>query len=247
MNFYCFSPLLLLLAVHCASPVTPTESQSAAVGAASPTSRTVGSPALLALQKAATADLEQYEISVRGIAVPADDAGQNMNLGNGFRTYFASWYKNPAINYQVQYPDNMRWDQGSGVGKKCAWASIFRFEAIFANPPPEALAVLGVARDAGGFVTRIDDYAASNSIGNPTPTNVTGSWRWIAASGSADAKGNEPAKEICRIPTRAQVVSMMIDCLARAKANNRVADGCQTPEYAAPPAASSEADEAPPL
>lgn len=181
-------------------------------------------PILKALRERATADLEAYDISVAGIDVPTANASVGTTI-NGFGTSGLDWFRNPAVSY----PDNKRWEQGTDTGKKCQWAAIFRFHAIFENPPAEALAMKELVTPEGArgmwsgrFWSWIDDYASTNSSGEPTPAYAwsSGLWKWIGASGKNDT---------CKIPTRAMVRGMMIACREHALENGGDPKGCRMP------------------
>jgi hypothetical protein len=193
-------------------------------------------PVLKALQERA-ADVEQYEINVDDIAVPVANASTGASV-NGFSTRGLDWFKNPAVSY----PSNKSWDQGTDTGKKCQWASIFRFNAIFSDAPEEATAmrelVLPDGRRgmwSGSFWSWTDDYASTDSVGEPTASYAwsSGLWKWIGASG----KGG-----ICRIPTRTMVVGMMKACRAQAESNNGDPKNCRMPRYTPPPADAGAGD-----
>jgi len=193
-----------------------------------------GDPTLKALQDRAS-NVNQYEINVNDIAVPIPNASSGHSV-NGFSTRGLDWFKNPAVTY----PDNKSWDQGTDTGKKCQWAAIFRFNAIFSNPPPEALEMLNLQGGMwnGSFWSWIDDYASTNTVGVPTPSYAwsSGLWKWIGASGKDG---------LCRIPTKTMVAKMMASCKAHAQANNGDPKGCQMPRFNAssePPADAGVSD-----
>lgn len=179
-----------------------------------------GDPTLKALQLAAS-DVDQYEINVDDIDVPVPNASVGTSV-NGFSTRGLDWFKNPNVGY----PNNKQWDQGTETGKKCQWAAIFRFNAIFSDPPAEAIAMRelpgGVWR--GSFWSWIDDYASTNSVGQPTSSYAwsSGLWKWIGASGKDG---------LCRLPTKTMVSRMMTACIAQANANNGDPKGCRMPAY----------------
>ena len=166
-------------------------------------------------------DVSKYDVSVRGIGVPIPSASSGTNV-NGFSTRGLDWFKNPAVSY----PDNKSWDQGTETGKKCQWAAIFRFHAIFADPPAEAREMLelegGMWR--GSFWSWIDDYASTDDVGEPTPAYAwsSGLWKWIGASGANDT---------CKLPTKAMVAGMMKSCLDVARANDGDPKGCRMPRF----------------
>ena len=192
-------------------------------GVASDSAYSTDDPTLEKLKRVATADLEAYEIDVKDIEVPTADASGGVTLDNGFGTSGLDWFHSP----NASYPDNKRWSQGSDTGKKCQWASIFRFEAIFGNPPAEAAETREASSWRGRFWSWTDDYAAADQeIQDPTSAYAwsSGLWKWIASSGK-DGK--------CRIPTRSMVAGMMKACTAQARANDGDAKGCQMPEHEA--------------
>lgn len=177
-------------------------------------------PTLKALQAAAS-NVNQYEINVQNIAVPVPNASVGASA-NGFSTRGLDWFQNP----DVSYPDNKSWEQGTDTGKKCQWAALFRFNAIFSAPPAEAIAMrdLEGGRWSGSFWSWIDDYASTDSVGQPTASYAwsSGLWKWIGASGKDG---------LCRLPTKTMVARMMTACIAQANANNGDAKGCRMPAY----------------
>ena len=229
---------LILASVACstasvnesADPGTGETSSVAAASVADLADKVRASRELTALKDAAK-DVDAYEISVKDIAVPTDDAYTGVQLANGFRTTGLDWFRNPAVSY----PSNKSWSQGSDVGKKCQWAAIFRFEAIFSNAPPEAVEMKDLPNGQwkGSFWSWTDDSASTKSIDDPTKSYAwsSGLWKWIGASGAADAAGDAPAKEICRLPTKKMVVGMMKACLETARAHDGDAKGCRMPEH----------------
>ena len=177
-------------------------------------------PTLKALQAAAS-DVNQYEINVDDIDVPVPSASVGTSV-NGFSTRGLDWFKNPNVGY----PNNKQWDQGTDTGKKCQWAAVFRFNAIFSDPPPEAIAMRDLPGGYwhGSFWSWIDDYASTNSVGNPTSSYAwsSGLWKWIGASGKDG---------LCRLPTKTMVARMMTACMAQANANNGDPKNCRMPSY----------------
>jgi hypothetical protein len=193
-------------------------------------------PVLDALQRRA-ADVEQYEIDVGDIAVPEANASTGASV-DGFSTRGLDWFKNPAVSY----PSNKSWEQGSDTGKKCQWASIFRFHAIFSAAPAEAKAMRDLVLPGGqrglwngSFWSWTDDYASTDAVGEPTASYAwsSGLWKWIAASG----KGG-----ICRLPTRSMVIGMMKTCQAQAEQNAGDPKGCRMPRHVPPVAAPDGGD-----
>jgi hypothetical protein len=177
-------------------------------------------PTLKALQAAAS-NVNEYEINVDDIAVPEPNASVGATV-NGFSTRGLDWFKNPAVTY----PNNKSWDQGTDTGKKCQWASIFRFNAIFADAPAEAIAMRDLQGGSwhGSFWSWIDDYASTDSVGQPTASYAwsSGLWKWIGASGKDG---------LCRLPTKTMVARMMTACMQQANANNGDPKGCRMPSY----------------
>ena len=198
----------------------------------------VDNDATLQALQAAAADVNQYEINVAAIAVPTPNASVGAQV-NGFSTRGLDWFRNP----EVSYPSNKDWSQGSDTGKKCQWAAIMRFQKIFADPPPEAIAMRDLPGGAwhGSFWSWTDDYASTDAVGVPTASYAwsSGLWKWIGASGKDG---------LCRLPTKTMVARMMSSCLAQASANNGDPKGCRMPAFdpaAEPPAASGPPANAP--
>ncbi len=179
-----------------------------------------GDPTLKALQEKAS-DVDAYEINVAEIGVPVPNASVGHTV-NGFSTRGLDWFKNPAVSY----PDNKRWEQGTDTGKKCQWAAIFRFNAIFSDPPAAAIAMRDLQGGLwrGSFWSWTDDYASTSSVGTPTRSYAWSSslWKWIGASGKDG---------LCRLPTKTMVKKMMVACRERAIANNGDPKGCQMPTF----------------
>lgn len=177
-------------------------------------------PTLKALQAAAS-NVDQYEINVSTIAVPVPNASVGAQV-NGFSTRGLDWFKNP----DVSYPGNKSWDQGTDTGKKCQWAAVFRFNAIFSAPPAEAIAMRDLEGGVwnGSFWSWTDDYASTDSVGHPTASYAwsSGLWKWIGASGK---------NGLCRLPTKTMVARMMTACIAKANATDGDPKGCRMPAY----------------
>jgi hypothetical protein len=214
---------LTTLAVVAGCTNLSTGEEEAASGEEAYTQAQVDSdPTLKALQAAAS-NVNQYEINVSSIAVPVPNASVGQTV-NGFSTRGLDWFQNPAVDY----PNNKSWDQGTDTGKKCQWAAVFRFNAIFSNPPAEAIAMRDLPGGSwhGSFWSWIDDYASTNSVGQPTASYAwsSGLWKWIGASGK---------NGLCRLPTKTMVARMMSSCLAHANANNGDPKGCRMPAYSA--------------
>jgi hypothetical protein len=220
-----------LAAVGCAA--TATEDDEASSGEAAYSQAEVDNDATLKALQAAASNVNQYEINVDAIAVPTPNASVGAQI-NGFSTRGLDWFKNPAVSY----PGNKDWSQGSDTGKKCQWASIFRFNQIFKVPPSEAIAMRDLPGGSwhGSFWSWTDDYASTDSVGQPTASYAwsSGLWKWIGASGK---------NGLCRLPTKTMVARMMTSCLAQANANNGDPKGCRMPGYdpALEPAAAGDA------
>jgi hypothetical protein len=209
------------LAIVAGCTAATTEEEEAASGEdAFSQSQVDNDPTLKALQAAAS-NVNQYEINVDNIAVPGPNASVGAQI-NGFSTRGLDWFKNPAVSY----PSNKDWSQGSDTGKKCQWAAIFRFNEIFTSPPAEAIAMRDLQGGSwhGSFWSWTDDYASTDSIGQPTASYAwsSGLWKWIGASGK---------NGLCRLPTRTMVTRMMTACIAHANANNGDPKGCRMPSY----------------
>lgn len=209
----------LAIVAGCAA-VTTEEEEAASGEDAYSQSQVDNDPTLKALQTAAS-NVNQYEINVNTIAVPGPNASVGATV-NGFSTRGLDWFKNPAVSY----PSNKDWSQGTDTGKKCQWASIFRFNQIFSNPSAEAIAMRDLQGGSwhGSFWSWTDDYASTDSVGQPTASYAwsSGLWKWIGASGK---------NGLCRLPTRTMVTRMMTACLAHANANNGDPKGCRMPAY----------------
>lgn len=207
-----------LIVAGCAA--TATEEETSSGEDAYSQSDVDNDPTLEALQ-AAAANVDQYEINVDAIAVPTPSASVGAQV-NGFSTRGLDWFKNP----EVSYPSNKDWAQGSDTGKKCQWAAIMRFQQIFADPPPEAIAMRDLPGGSwhGSFWSWTDDYASTDSVGTPTASYAwsSGLWKWIGASGKDG---------LCRLPTKTMVARMMTSCLAQASANNGDSKGCRMPAF----------------
>ncbi|HSO36784.1 MAG TPA: hypothetical protein VLT33_29865 [Labilithrix sp.] len=207
-----------LLVAGCAAATTEEEASS---GQNAYSQSDVDNDATLKALQAAASNVDQYEINVDAIAVPTPNASVGAQV-NGFSTRGLDWFKNP----EVSYPSNKDWAQGSDTGKKCQWAAIMRFHQIFADPPPEAVAMRDLPGGSwhGSFWSWTDDYASTDSVGAPTASYAwsSGLWKWIGASG----KGG-----LCRLPTKTMVARMMTMCLAQASANNGDPKGCRMPAY----------------
>ncbi|MBX3186062.1 MAG: hypothetical protein KF819_03565 [Labilithrix sp.] len=209
---------ILAIGVGCGSRA---EEEEAAQGEDAFSQREVDNDEVLKALQAAASNVNQYEISVKDIGVPVPSASVGASV-NGFSTRGLDWFQNPAVSY----PDNKRWEQGTDTGKKCQWAAVFRFQAIFENPPEEAkqMRELEGGMWRGSFWSWVDDHASTERVADPSPSYAwsSGLWKWISASGK---------NGICRIPTRTMVARMMKSCMAQAQSNNGDPKGCRMPRY----------------
>ncbi len=211
--------VLGIVTIGCSEPQVAARADEAHLTETKLADLVANDPTLAAIKALATADIERYELTFgEDVGVPEPSAATGVQLSSGFRVRGLDWFRTP----NATYPNNKSWDQGSDTGKKCQWAAVFRFEAIFGEPPAQALTMVDESTWSGAMWGWMDDHAATDRTADPKAAYAWSDslWKWINASGAGDT---------CRTPTRSMVVGMMETCLDHARANGGRAKGCRMP------------------
>ncbi len=178
----------------------------------------------IAALKKAVADVdEEHVVLPEGLAAPG------LNAGTGAKTDTTSlfgidWYQKWAGGKSADHV----WTNGSDFGRRCAWASVARFEAIMADPPPELTTFLAsYTKWDGSFTNWNDDYGGKTADGLPAYGDAKSArlWAWRSTSSkwiSATAQDGS-----CYLPTRTMVVAFVSACKAQAAAKNGEIQGCE--------------------
>jgi hypothetical protein len=179
-----------VVAVACAACGTAAEEI-----AADEADLSTGSPSLDAI-RAAVANVDEGRVTLTDIASPTESAE------DGTRGEAVSLF---GIEWRQKWPGGKsgdpRWETGTPEGRRCAWASLLRFEAIFRDPPKELM-----GRPAS-FHNRNDDYSGTSSsrqpaIGDAKSGAILGAGPETVSWVSATAKDGS-----CHLPTRGMVIA----------------------------------------
>ena len=167
---------------------------------------------------------EEHVVLDASIAVPTAD----VTAGSKDDTTSISgldWYQKWAGGKTADHT----WTDGSAFGKRCAWASVLRFEAIAREAPAE-LAALVAAQKAwnGTFQNWNNDYGGKTAEGKAAYGEASGAYifapradvtKWV----SATAKDGS-----CYLPTKAMLVEYLTTCKAQV-ASGADMKGCEAP------------------
>ncbi|MBX3233219.1 MAG: hypothetical protein KIT84_20720 [Labilithrix sp.] len=159
--------------------------------------------------KKAVGDVDQEHVVLgASIVAPTIDASTGSE-SEGASLFGIDWHQKWAGGKSSDH----EWANGSDLGRRCAWASIARFEAIMADPPEE-LADLRAKHDDwdGAFTNWNDDYGGTTKDGKPAYGDAkaarimatpSGAVKWV----SATAKDGS-----CYLPTKAMLSAFATSC-----------------------------------
>lgn len=203
--FFCLSMLAATaLVAGCAQPASEAETDTG-------TSDLTGDEVSVAAIKKAVGDLDEEHVTL-----PADLKAPSIDATTGAESEDSSvfgidWYQKWAGGKSADHV----WQNGSDFGKRCAWASIARYELLM-KADPNVFASLRTAQSTwdGSFSNWNDDYGGKTSDGKAAygdakaasvKTTASGAAKWV----SATAKDGS-----CYLPTRAMVQSFATSCKA---------------------------------
>jgi hypothetical protein len=200
-----FSFCLLAASAWMAGCAQPTESEDPGTG----TSDLTGDEVSVAAIKKAVANLDEEHVSL-----PADLKAPNIDASTGAESDDSSlfgidWYQKWGGGKSAAHV----WQNGSDFGKRCAWASVARYELLLKSDPT-ALAALRTAQPKwdGNFTNWNDDYAGKSADGKAAigdakealiKTTGSGNAKWV----SATAKDGS-----CYLPTMKMLQSFIAEC-----------------------------------
>lgn len=199
------SSCFLLATVWMAGCGQPTAQEESETG----TSDLTGDETSVAAIKRAVADLDEEHVAIPdGIEAPNLDASTGA-ISDDSSLFGIDWYQKWAGGKSADHV----WQNGSDFGKRCAWASVARYELIV-KADPDAFADLRAAHPTwdGDFTNWNDDYGGETADGKAAygdakaasiKTTASGAAKWV----SATAKDGS-----CYLPTRAMVESFALSC-----------------------------------
>jgi hypothetical protein len=186
----------------CAQPTGESETDTGA-------SDLTGDETSVAAIKKAVADLD-----VEHVEIPDTIKAPNIDASTGATSEDSSvfgidWYQKWAGGKSADHV----WQNGSDFGKRCAWASIARYELLM-KADPDAFASLRTSHPKwdGSFTNWNDDYGGKSADGKAAygdakaaaiKTTASGAAKWV----SATAKDGS-----CYLPTKAMVQSFVASC-----------------------------------
>jgi len=172
--------------------------------------------------RAAVQDVDAPRVALAGLATPAAD------LTDGTRGELVSLSE---IDWHQKWPGGRSadhaWERGGEAARRCAWASLLRFEAIFAAPPAELVALRTRVRSwSGVFHNWNDDYSGASGKGQPAYGDAKGA-RIVATRDDLAKWVSATAKDgSCFVPTRKMVADWAAACAAQATETGGI-KGCE--------------------
>lgn len=167
------------------------------------------------------ADVNQEKVSFH-----ISSKSPSMSAGSGSRNETTSLY---GVDWFQKWPGGVNadhsWDNGTEFGKRCMWASVYRFEAIMNEVPPELKSFLAEYNKwSGSFYNWVDDYSKPEAYGDASGARLwawrTGLSKWISQA----AKDGS-----CYLPTKQMVIDYAKACKEHQASNGGEMQGCQNP------------------
>lgn len=173
------------------------------------TSDLTGDDASVAAIKKAVSDLDAEHVEIPdSIKAPNIDASTGATSEDS-SVFGIDWYQKWAGGKSADHD----WQNGSDFGKRCAWASIARYELLM-KAEPDALAALRTSHPKwdGSFTNWNDDYGGKTADNKPAygdaksagiKTTPSGAAKWV----SATAKDGS-----CYLPTKKMLLGFAASC-----------------------------------
>lgn len=173
------------------------------------TSDLTGDDASVAAIKKAVSNLDEEHVTIPdSIKAPNLDASTGATSEDS-SVFGIDWYQKWAGGKSADHD----WQNGSDFGKRCAWASIARYELLM-KADPNALAALRTSHPKwdGSFTNWNDDYGGKTADGKAAygdaksaeiKTTASGAAKWV----SATAKDGS-----CYLPTKKMLQSFATAC-----------------------------------
>lgn len=175
----------------------------------------------------AVADVEVEHVVLPGtIATPTADVSSGTRSDSGASLTSLDWYQKWAGGKTAAHA----WSDGSDAGKRCAWASVLRFEAIIKDAPPELEGLLALqSKWTGTFQNWNNDYGGKTADGKPAYGNASGAYIFAPRSDVAKWVSATARDGSCFLPTKAMLVEYLSSCKAQVTSNGGDPKGCEAP------------------
>jgi hypothetical protein len=207
---------------------------SVAVGCAAAAGDEVGSGAddltesgdNLSSLRLAVKDVEQEHVVLpAAIEAPTADVTAG-SKGDGTAISGLDWYQKWAGGKTADHT----WSDGSDLGKRCAWASVLRFEAIARQAPPELAALLAAQKKGwdGSFQNWNNDYGGKTAAGEPAYGNASGAYVFAPRSDVAKWVSSTAKDGSCYLPTKSMLLDFLTTCKAQVDKSGDI-KGCESP------------------
>lgn len=168
-----------------------------------------GDEGSVAAIKKAVSNLDEEHVQIPdGIKAPNIDATTGATSDDS-SVFGIDWYQKWAGGKSADHV----WQNGSDFGKRCAWASIARYELLMKDDP-DAFASLRAAQSKwdGSFTNWNDDYGGKTAEGKPAYGDAKGASIKTTASGAAKWVSATARDGSCYLPTKKMVASFVASC-----------------------------------
>lgn len=202
----CFALLTAAWLAGCAQPATESEMETG-------TSDLTGDETSVAAIKKAVADLdEEHVVLPDNLQTPNIDASTGATSEDS-SLFGIDWYQKWAGGKSADHV----WQNGSDLGKRCAWASVARYELLMKDRP-DALAALRASHATwdGAFTNWNDDYGGKTATGKPAYGDAKAAEIKTTASGAAKWVSATARDGSCYLPTKKMVERFVASCKGRA-------------------------------
>ena len=178
----------------------------------------------LSALREAVKNVDEQHVVLDAIPTPAAD----VTAGSKDATTSISsldWYQKWAGGKTADHT----WSDGSSFGKRCAWASVLRFEAIARDAPAELTALIAAqTKWDGTFQNWNNDYGGKTVDGKAAYGDASGAYifapradvtKWVSATARDGS---------CYLPTKSMLVEYLTTCKAQVASGTDM-KGCEAP------------------
>lgn len=151
---------------------------------------------------------EEHVVLPAGITAPTIDASTGAESENA-SLFGIDWHQKWAGGKSADHD----WASGSAFGRRCAWASIARFEVLMEDAPAELAKLRVDYKDwDGSFTNSNDDYGGTTKDGKPAYGDAKGAKITTTPSGNVKWVSATARDGSCYLPTRAMLVAYAKSC-----------------------------------